>query len=158
MTQPRGTASSPLGYKKVGLRDGALTPTCRKGFLAWDGLLCPLADLPGLQAILLGLIARRGSFIGKTLLAALFAAGVAMVLFPGWCLREEGSLVLWALAAPGAELGCDKFLLGKMEMGALLGRDWPRKACGEKQGRLASRPWVGGKGGHEAPVTGLILS
>lgn len=95
-----------MGYTKVGLRDGALPPTCRKGFLAWDGLRCPLGDLPGLQAILLlGLIARRGSFIGKTLLAALFAARVAMVLFPGWCLREEGSSVLWVLAVQAQSQG-----------------------------------------------------
>ena len=53
-----------------------------------------------------GLPGSTGSFVGKTFLAALFAAGVAMAMLPGWQRREEaltfpweGSPVLWYLAA-----------------------------------------------------------
>lgn len=53
-----------------------------------------------------GLPSSRGSFVGKTFLAALFAAGVAMAILPGWQRKEEaltppweGSPVPWYLAA-----------------------------------------------------------
>lgn len=112
-----------MEYKKVGLRDGALFPTCRKGFLAWDGLLRPLGDLPGLQAILLlGLIARRGSFIGKTLLAAI-------VCCPGcygavsWVVSQGGvSSVLWVLAIQSQSQGMRQVLTVKDGNGSTSGK------------------------------------
>lgn len=42
-----------------------------------------------------GLPCRRGSFVGKTFLPALFAAGVAMVMLPGWRRREEALTSPW---------------------------------------------------------------